>query len=284
MGKWTEVVKENIIFHSVTGSTLHGLNLEDSDRDEFAICLEPLNAFGGFSPFEHDIHRDAAIRTGDPDAPSQPGDLDLKIYSLKKYLKLACAGNPEMLDFLFVDTLGPSVLRTGAVWHCILDIRDSIVSKQAAARYLGYMKSQMMRLKGEKGQKGVNRPELVEKFGYDVDYARHIVKLGANGVELLSTGKISIPMQEDMRQFILAMRRGGIPLDDAFKVMQVLESELLKLRDTSPLRDEPDYQKVEEVMLDLYWERWKCHRHNKTYLHLVNNRLVEGESCHEITE
>lgn len=269
-----EMARAGIIFHTVIGSKLHGLNLEDSDRDEYAVCIEPLEWYGGFDPFEQVVIRDASKRGGGANAPSQPGDLDLKIVSLRKFLRLALQGNPEMMDILFVDTL--TAIKSGANWQGVLDMRDKIISHQAINRYLGYMKSQMARLIGAQGQKGVNRPELEEKYGYDVDYARHIIKLGLNGVELITTGKITLPMPEPHRSFILAMRRGEVPMDEAFSAMLELENKLLTLRDKPVLPLEPDRKYVEERMLDLYWELWKCHRAYKTYMHLEGDRLVPG--------
>jgi hypothetical protein len=46
------------------------------------------------------------------------------------------------------------------------------------------------------GQPGAhtNRPELVAVHGYDTKYAMHALRLGLQGIELLSTGRITLPV------------------------------------------------------------------------------------------
>ena len=46
------------------------------------------------------------------------------------------------------------------------------------------------------GQAGAhtNRPELVAVHGYDTKYAMHALRLGLQGIELLTTGRITLPV------------------------------------------------------------------------------------------
>ena len=66
--------------------------------------------------------------------------------------------------------------------------RPAILSRRAGRGYLGYLHGQKERLLGARGQKRVNRPELVEAHGYDTKYAMHAARLGYQGLELLETG------------------------------------------------------------------------------------------------
>jgi hypothetical protein len=59
------------------------------------------------------------------------------------------------------------------------------VSRLAASRFLGYLQSQRAAMTGEVGAH-TNRPELVAEHGYDTKYAMHALRLGVQGVELLS--------------------------------------------------------------------------------------------------
>jgi hypothetical protein len=96
---------------------VHGLNVNDGieDRDEMGICVEPLEeAMALWAPFEQFIYRTAAEREGRDNARSMAGDLDLTIYSLRKWTRLALKGNPTIMLLLFTpedqlvycDTLG----------------------------------------------------------------------------------------------------------------------------------------------------------------------------------
>jgi hypothetical protein len=72
------------------------------DRDEMGICVEPLEeAMALWAPFEQFIYRSAAEREGRENARSVAGDLDLTIYSLRKWMRLALKGNPTILLLLF---------------------------------------------------------------------------------------------------------------------------------------------------------------------------------------
>jgi hypothetical protein len=50
--------------------------------------------------------------------------------------------------------------------------------KRAGRGYLGYLRAQKELLLGARGQKRVNRPELVEAHGFDTKYAMHALRLG----------------------------------------------------------------------------------------------------------
>ena len=98
-----EMAERTTILRVPAGSTLHGLNMPGTDdRDEVGVCIEDIDAAMGFTEFEQYIYRSAAEREGRHDAPSQPNDLDLTIFSLRKFLRLAMQGNPQIVQCLFV--------------------------------------------------------------------------------------------------------------------------------------------------------------------------------------
>lgn len=257
--QYREMAERNTILRATVGSTAHGLNLPGTDdKDEMGVCIETLEAFGGFNEFDQYIYRSAAEREGKQDAPSGPGDLDLTIYSLQKFLRLAMQGNPSVLNLLFVP------IRSCIVGDCrgqsLQELTPLIISKKAGHRYLGYMESQRQRLLGERGQKKVNRPELEEKYGFDTKYAMHILRLGYQGCELLRTGKISLPIPEPARSRYLDVRVGKVSLQEVLTEAGNMERELKDLLDTSPLADEPNVPIIEEWMLRMYLENWKAQR------------------------
>src|SRR5688572_31106775 len=42
-----------------------------------------------------------------------------------------------------------------------------------------------------------HRPELEEMYGFDTKYAMHMLRLGFQGVELLTTGRLNLPMRSE---------------------------------------------------------------------------------------
>jgi hypothetical protein len=66
--------------------------------DPMGVCVEPPRYIAGLRPFEHWVYR-----TQPEGAPSGPGDLDLTIYGLRKYCRMALKGSPTVLLLLFID-------------------------------------------------------------------------------------------------------------------------------------------------------------------------------------
>lgn len=254
-----ELAESTTILRATTGSTIHGLNLPGKDDlDEMGVCVEDLDEFGGFHEFEQFIYRSAAEREGRHDAPSQPGDLDLTIYSLRKFLRLAMHGNPTVVNLLFIPPSMCSVRNSNGA-H-LQELAPLIISRQAGKRFLGYMEAQRQRLLGERGQKKTNRPELEAAHGFDTKYAMHILRLGFQGVELLNYGRITFPLPEKERSFVFSVRKGEVPLQDVLTKAGDLERELKDLLDNSPLRESPDEARVQEWMLETYFQAWSCRR------------------------
>lgn len=242
------------ILRCLVGSTAHGVNVDDGleDRDEMGIVIEPLeHAWTVGAVFEQFIYRTAAEREGKHDAKSYAGDLDLTLYSLRKWLRLALKGNPTVLLPLFATPITSTP--RGRQLQCLAPY---IISRQVAGPFLGYLTAQKQRLLGERGQKGVNRPELVAKYGYDTKYAMHMLRLGIQGCELLETGCLRLPMNHSDRAFLLGVRQGGITLDSALTEVGRLEQQLKDLERSSPLRDAPDTEAVEGWMRAAYMAAW----------------------------
>ena len=264
-------VPGRIILRAVVGSTVHGLNVADGieDRDEMAICIESLSsAMGVGAPFEQVIYRTAAIREGKHDARSMAGDLDLTVYSLRKYVRLALKGNPTILGLLFAPPL-----QSDACGSQLREFIPDIISREAGKAFLGYLGAQRQRLLGERGQLRVHRPELVEAYGYDTKYAMHVIRLGLQGCELMRTGRLSLPLPEPNRSRLVGIRTGAEDLQAVLTWAGELEVDLRDLLDTSPLRSTPDPSRVEGWMLRAYLEAWKC---DDAHAQNLARRAAEG--------
>lgn len=57
-----------------------------------------------------------------------------------------------------------------------------------------------------------NRPELVAVHGYDTKFAMHALRLGVQGVELLTSGRITLPVPDPDGSYLHQIRRGEIAL------------------------------------------------------------------------
>lgn len=254
------------ILRAVVGSTVHGLNVLDGieDRDEMGICIEPINeAMGVRAPFEQFIYRSAAEREGRHDAPSQAGDLDLTIYSLRKYVRLALKGNPTILLLFFVPN--DMILVSDARGAQLRELAPKIISREAGKAFLGYLQAQRQRLLGERGNGGHGQPRrgLVEKFGFDVKFAMHMLRLGHQGVELLQTGRLQLPMAEPARSWLYGVRQGEVPINDCLTKAGELEREIQDLLHDSPIQATPDVESVNEWLTTTYMRNWSAEQAGK---------------------
>ncbi len=210
-------------------------------------------ALGVQPVFEQNIYRSAAEREHRHDARSRAGDLDLVVYSLRKWARLALQGNPTVLILLFADPVTMDA-RGGQ----LRELAPAFASREAGRRFLGYLRSQKQRLLGARGQKDVRRPELEAKYGFDTKYAMHMLRLGMQGVEFMETGRITLPMPEPDRSWLRSVRTGRVPLQDCLTRVGELEVALRDLLETSPLPDHPNREAVDAWVCRTYLEHWKA--------------------------
>lgn len=239
------------ILETIVGSTLHGTSVEDGleDLDLMAIVLEDKKDFIGFS------EKDTWVKRTKPEGVrSEAGDVDYVAYGLKKYLRLALKGNPTILLALFAPRQDLRIISKEGLE--LQKLAPSIISKKIFAPFQGYMKQQTERLIGTRGQMNVTRPELIEKYGYDTKYAGHIIRLGLQGIELLDTGKLQLPMKEEHRRNVVDVRTGKYTLEQVLKQVAYLEFEIKDAYRLSDLPEEPDREKVEEFMIETYLGYW----------------------------
>lgn len=142
------------------GSGLHGVTVEGTDdRDEMGVCIEPPDCVIGLSLFEQYL-----FRTQPEGARSGAGDLDLTVYSLRKWARLAAAGNPTVLLLLFVPPA--EIVRIEWPGRELQDRAHLFLSRDAGRRFGGYLDAQRDRMLGQRSQR-TNRPELVDVYGFD---------------------------------------------------------------------------------------------------------------------
>jgi predicted nucleotidyltransferase len=185
---------------------------------------------------------------------SGAGDLDVIIYSARKWARLALAGNPTVLLVLYVGA--DDVVFRNAAGAELVAHADRFASRQSADRFLGYLQAQRRAMTAQSGAH-TNRPELVALHGYDTKFAMHALRLGVQGIELLTTGRITLPIPEPDLSYLRAIRHGEVPLVDVTASIDEAERRLIALRSTSSLPEEPDRQWVNEWLHRSYTAYWQ---------------------------
>jgi predicted nucleotidyltransferase len=240
------------VLRCVVGSTSHGTNVEaQDDRDEMEIVVEPREYVVGLRQWETSV-----VRTKPDGVRSGPGDLDLVVHSLRKFARLAAKGNPTILIPLFAT--GKWVIHCGELGYRLKNNRWLFLSRAIGGAFLGYMRAQRERMAGERGGRhGAMRTELVEQYGFDTKYAGHVIRLGYQGVELLATGAMTMPMREHERRDVVDVRTGKWSLEKVLTVARELEQALLDEMATSPLPPEPDTAAIDRLLISIYEDAWR---------------------------
>ena len=249
------------------GSGVHGTSISGlDDRDEMGLCLEPPqfvtglarvpNGTRGLGPsvrFEQYERHTAWDRPGGVANRSGAGDLDVIIYSARKWGRLALAGNPTVRLVLFVPD--EEVVFRNQAGAELVSNAHRFVSRLAAGRFPGYLKGQKAAMTGQAGAH-TSRPELVAVHGYDTKYAMHALRLGLQGIELLTTGRITLPVPEPDRSYLRSIRRGERPLAEVLDAVAAAEARLTELRDSPAIPDQPDRRWVDNWLHRSYLDFW----------------------------
>ena len=241
------------ILRTVVGSGVHGIAIEGrDDHDEMGVFIEPpAQVIGLDMRLEHYV-----FRTQPEGGRSGPGDTDLVVYSLRKYLRLATKGNPTALLPLFAPS--EAVLVLHPLGEELRALAPAMLSMRAVHRFVGYMNSERDRMTGVRGG-APSRPELVARFGYDVKYASHALRLAYQGLQLLTEGRLTLPMPEPERERVLQVKRGEIPaIDDVLHAISHVQAQIehrLATGDT-PLPEQPDLATISDWSVSAHRRHW----------------------------
>lgn len=244
-----KVATDNEILRVTSGSELYGTSLGTGDHDEMGVFIEPPEYVLAFK--QCDV---ATYRTQPDGVKSGPGDIDLSIYSLRKFLSLAMQGNPTILTTLFAPE--SATLYKNEFGSELLGMADAIVSQRAFPRFRGYMEAQKKRLMGEKRGHVPSRPELIEQFGYDTKYAMHVLRLGMQGCELMYHGSLELPVSPSTRNYLLQVRQGAFSYEEILRDIEEVEEELEWAGANNDLREEPDTERLTEWIIDVHLRHW----------------------------
>lgn len=244
------------ILRTEVGSGLHGIAIAGTDdHDEMGVFIEPPEcAVGLAGPMDHYVWR-----TRPEGHRSGHGDTDLVMYSLRKFLKLAVAGNPTVLLPLFAPER--SVYAVTDLGEELRALAPAMLSQRAVQRFVGYLDGQVDRLLGRGRQSSVpNRPELVERYGYDVKYASHALRLGLQGLEIAEHGRLTLPMPEADRERVLRVKSGGVAeLDEVLADIEAVRAGITAVLESgsTPLAPEPDTDRVSAWSVGAHRRHWR---------------------------
>lgn len=247
------VAEDGLMYRTLVGSTVHGTAISgQDDRDEMGVCVEPPTRVIGHREFKH-----YTFRTQPEGVCSGPGDLDLVVYGLRRYVGLAVAGNATVLMPMFVPE--KDVLYSNEFGQELRAKRSMFLSKQAGKKFRGYLHSQREGLMGLRsgGTRNQGRADIRAKYGFDTKFAMHMVRIGLQGLELVKTGTISCPVREPDLKWLQELRRGERTKEEALERAGKLERQITAAEEHSPLPDYPDMGEIDRWVISVHRRFWK---------------------------
>lgn len=251
---------DNVHFEVVTGSLAYGVSEDDSDFDICGWCIPPkhlvfphcageIPGFGRqhrrFDQYQqHHIH--------DPSALGGRGrTYDVTIYSIVRYFHLTMENNPNMLDALF--TAPNWVLHSTALGERVREKRRIFLHKGCWHKFKGYAYSQLSKMSGDRDRSGSHRRESVERFGFDVKFATHCVRLLDEVEQILETGDLVLGRNKEQ---LKAIRRGEWTERQVRDYFAAAEPRLQRLYDASDLPWGPDESAIKALLIECLEEHY----------------------------
>lgn len=209
-----------IIIEALCGSKAYGLDTPESDEDIKGVFVAPTeDILGLFKPNE----------TIDKTNP------DICYHEVGKFIHLAMKGNPTILEILFL----PEFRILTDEGKILVDNRKLFLSNVIYKSYGGYAISQARKLNARGDSFSSETKNRYAK------HARHCFRLLNQGKQLLETGDLTVRVNNRDELFSI----GQMPVKE---LVDRFEEEFKKFDEIkSVLPDKPDYEKVNEILLQI---------------------------------
>ncbi|WP_396445351.1 DNA polymerase beta superfamily protein [Actinomadura sp.] len=220
-GAGLDLVRDHTILSVVTGSRAYGLATDASDIDRRGVYAAPAPLFWRFT--KPPAHVDGPL-------PEQSS------WELERFCALALGANPTVLECLW----SPLVEKATPAGGELLAVRSAFLSRHAHRTFLRYAEAQFRKLEGDLRNGGAPRWKHV----------MHMLRLLVSGLHLVRHGEPRVDVG-DLRDRLLAVRRGEVAWDEIETWRASLTADLDGAVARSPLPPEPDRAAVEDLLVSI---------------------------------
>ncbi len=271
-------VPDNTHYLTLIGSMAYGVSTDTSDMDYIGFCIPPKNVvfphlngeIPGFGRQKKRFDQYQQHHISDPSAHGGKGmEYDITVYSIIQYFDLVMQNNPNMLDSLFAPA--DCVHHITRIGTMVRNSRKIFLHKGCFHKMRGYSFSQLSKMKGK--TKDSKRYWMVEKYGYDIKFAYHVVRLCLEAEQILETGDLDIRRDSEL---IKSIRRGEWTEEQVRKFFTDSEESMRKLYDESTaVPHSPNEDAIKELLLNCLEEH---------YGSLADAVHVEGRALKAVNE
>jgi hypothetical protein len=189
-------IKDNLMLESIMGSHAYGCNNPDSDYDILGIVmprhehLYPQNygfvlGFDQIPKFERKElkGKEKRVFIGKQEVEAE------WISLIEFFVQAGLKGSPNLMECLFVKKNFVTV-GTKMGWY-LRDNRRKFLSMKTYHAFRGYANGQMHRIR-QRNPETLERKAIVEKYGYDIKMAYHVLRLLDQLDQILTIGDIDL--------------------------------------------------------------------------------------------
>lgn len=231
------------------GSHAHGTYVppEDptgfDDQDLMIVVIPPPEYVLGLRRWEHGQYKE--------------GRHDVVLYDWSKWLRMIVKSNPNVIGTLWSH---PEDVIRGystefAPLNMLFEQRGRLISKRMFDSFIGYAKGQLYKMEhfAHQGYMGEKRKHLVERFGYDVKNAAHLIRLMRQACETMETGRLLVRRPDAAE--LIDIKQGKWTKERIVEEANALFARAEEALRTTTLPDNPDEVLIEQVMIEGY-KRW----------------------------
>lgn len=222
------------------GSKAYGTDTLESDDDFMGVILAPMSCYIGLDSWGQSGTKESKRENGSP--------VDAVYYDIKKFFNLCLGFNPNVIPLLYLQ----KYVHVSPGGQMILSNADMFTSKLAFDTFIGYSKSQLSSVqRGVTGKYGEKRKALIQKYGYDVKFAYHTIRLLTMIQEFFSIGLMNVHRGADI-PYLMSIREGKVKQEEFFKLAEDLMHLVGRCFDDAKwIPDKPDYERANRICMDV---------------------------------
>lgn len=258
---------DNIMYLVEAGSISYGVSTETSDIDVVGFVIpKKEDCFPHLAGYIPNFGTQPKIFTNFQKHHyiCDGKEYDFSIYSIVKFFDLCMENNPNMVDVLFSPQR--CVLYSNNISQIVRDNRKIFLHKGCYKKFRGYSLSQMHKIRNGSNSSNPKRKESIEKFGIDLKFLYHVVRLLLECEDILTRHDLDM---EANSEILKAIRRGDWSLEYTEKWMETKIIALEELMGKSTLRETYDEEAIKRLLVECL----------ETHYGSLDNAVVMKSEC-----
>ncbi|MCY3822853.1 MAG: nucleotidyltransferase domain-containing protein [Nitrospinae bacterium] len=267
----------NLMFEGITGSEAYGCadKSSSSDIDIVGFVIPPKEYIfphlSGYIQGFNDSSKksfDQFLAEGVEDKETKR-NYDVVIYNIVKFFSMTMDNNPNMIDSLFLPRR--CITRSTAIYEHVRNNRHVFLSTKSYHTFRGYANSQLSKITRKTNSENPKRAESIKKYGYDVKFGYHLVRLMLECEQILTTG--TLVLDRDAKTYN-AIRRGEWDLDRLVNWFTSKESSLEKMVSEAVVPHSCDKGKIKQILVECL----------EMHYGDLSNEVVLDKSIHDVLD